>query len=72
MKRYVVSVGRAVNTQASKTGIKYVFDTRTDDPEEWIRKNGKYYQREGFRIKDSLTNEIYHLEEGERNVKTTD
>ena len=64
MKRYIVSTGRRVNTQASKTGIKYIFDTRTDDPEEWIRKNGKYYQRDGFRIKDSLTNEIYLLKEG--------
>ena len=69
-KRYIVSVGQEVNSHASKTGIKFIFQTRTDDPDEWIRENSKWH--ESFRIKDSLTNTIYFLKEGESNVKETD
>lgn len=60
MKRYIVSVGRAVNMQASKTGIKYVFDGRCDNPEKVIeqyKKHPEWYGK-GIRIKDSLTNEV--------------
>ena len=69
-KRYVVSVGRRVNSHASKTGVKYYYQCRTDDPDTWIKKNEKW--DEFIRIKDSLTNEIYYLKEGEHNVQATD
>ena len=59
MKRYLVSEPREVNEGASKTGIKYVFITRIDDPEKFIKERSKYYTH-GFRIKDSQTGEIIY------------
>lgn len=61
MKRYLVSVGDAVNERASKTGIKFRFYLRTDNPEVFIEKNVGRFEY-GFRIKDSQTGEIIYKE----------
>lgn len=62
MKRYLVSVGEEVNERASKTGIKFRFYVRTDDPELFVKKNTGRFDH-GFRIKDNQTGEIIYQEE---------
>lgn len=61
MKRYLISVGERVNEHASKTGIKFRFQTRTDDWEKYVRENGKFHEN-GIRVKDSVTKEIIYQE----------
>jgi hypothetical protein len=61
MKRYSVSYGRVVNKQASKTGIKYQYWGRIDDPDKFIKEHtGK--DQFGFQIRDSQTGKIIYRE----------
>lgn len=61
MKRYSVSYGVEVNERASKTGIKYRYWGRTDDPEKFIERN-KGQHEHGFQITDSITKKIIYKE----------
>lgn len=63
MKRYSVSVGMKVNAQASKTGTKFQYWGRTDDPEGFIKRNSGTWE-DGFQIKDSQTGKIIYKEDG--------
>ena len=61
MKRYSVSYGRTVNEHYSKTGVRYHYWGRTDNPEKFIEENkGKH--EHGFQIRDSKSGEIIYKE----------
>lgn len=61
MKRYAISIGRRVNEHYSKTGLRYQYWERTDDPEKYIKEHtGKL--EHGFQIKDSQTGKIVYKE----------
>lgn len=62
MKRYSVSYAREVNTQAAKSGIKFQYVERTDNPEEVIKGYRESKTIFGIQIKDSKTKEIVFSE----------
>lgn len=58
MKRYSISYPSFVNEHASKTGVKFYYRGRTDNPEEVIERYKNSPIDMGLRIVDSLTKEV--------------
>jgi hypothetical protein len=58
MKRYSISYPYEVNEQASKSGIKFQYRDRTDNPEDVIERYKNSRIDRGLQIKDSVTKEI--------------
>ena len=58
MKRYSISYPCFVNEHASKSGIKFYYSGRTDNPEEQIERYKNSKNDMGLRIVDSLTKKV--------------
>lgn len=58
MKRYVVSIAERVNEKASKSGVKFCFVGRTDNPEARIESFKDEKAEKGLRITDSVTKQV--------------
>lgn len=72
MKRYKVNVAYRVHADFSKSGYKWTYRGRTDDPQKWIEEYKKGWTGDGLRITDTETDAVIfeELSERERRAKT--